>query len=283
MILVADGGSTKCDWVLFDRGGLTKLSFRTRGLNPAMLREEEIEKRLLECRELSEHRHKVEGVHFYGAGCGTAEYRAFLGGIFSTFFPNASRVEVREDLVGAVYGCTTTPGVVAILGTGSNCCFYNGSEIEVRMPSLGYVLMDDGSGNHLGRLLLKALYYNRLPGELEQQLKADEKAAPERVRHGLYNSDHPNAFLASFAPFVLENLEHPSMQILVKEAFVSFIDTHLGFYREECLKFPIHFVGSVAFHAREILSELLEDRGMKAGKFIRRPIDGLLEHHLNSV
>ncbi|WP_224488780.1 N-acetylglucosamine kinase [Robertkochia flava] len=281
MILVADGGSTKCDWILYNAQTEEKTRFRTRGLNPGLLRKEDLEARLLECAELTAVRHLVKEVYFYGAGCGAAVSQDFLKEIFRSFFQSATRFTVREDILGAVYSCTRTPGVVAILGTGSNCCFYNGSEVEIRQPSLGYMLMDDGSGNHLGRVLLKAFYYNRLPEALAKQLRTDYEVSPQAVRQGVYNSGYPNAYLASFAPFVLENLDHPFMQELTRDVLESFVDTHLGFYKEECSTYPVHFAGSVAYHARPLLSEILEAHGMMPGNFIRRPIEGLLEYHLH--
>lgn len=283
MIVIADGGSTKCDWILFDAGGSSKFKVRTRGLNPSMLKRKEIEQRLYESQDLSDFRRHVTEVHFYGAGCGTPKFATFLEKNLASFFENATRIRVSEDLIGAVYSCTSQPGVVSILGTGSNCCFFDGKKIEVRMPSLGYTLMDDASGNHLGKLLLRAYYFKQLPGDLEGLLEANFKVRPAKVKKNLYKKAYPNAYLATFAPFVLEHQEHPFMRKLLEDAFRSFIDTHLSFYEEECREHPIHFVGSIAYHGRELLSEMLKEKGMKPGKFIRRPIDGLLDYHMRLV
>lgn len=283
MIVIADGGSTKCDWMLFDPKGSSRFKVRTQGLNPSMLKRKEIEQRLFESQDLSDFRRLVTGVYFYGAGCGTAKYATLLEKELAAFFQNATLIRVREDLAGAVYSCTTGPGVVAILGTGSNCCYYDGKEIEVRMPSLGYTLMDDASGNHLGKLLLRAFYFEKMPSDLEGLFRANYKVKPARVKKNLYKKTYPNAYLASFAPFALEHQEHPFMRELLKDAFRSFIDTHLSFYTRECEQYPVHFVGSIAFHGRELLSEMLKERGIVPGKFIRRPIDGLLEYHLKTI
>lgn len=283
MIAIADGGSTKCDWVLFDTNGSSSFKARTRGLNPSMLKKKEIETRLYESMDLSDFRRLVTEVYFYGAGCGTPKFAGFLEKNLSAFFVNATRIRVREDLVGAVYSCTSDPGIVSILGTGSNCCYFDGEEIIVRMPSLGYTLMDDASGNHLGKLLLRAYYFDQLPRELAGLLEAEYKVKPAKVKKNLYKKDYPNAYLASFAPFVLNHQEHPFMQKLLRDSLTSFIDTHLAFYTEECKEHPVHFVGSVAYYCQEILSEMLKQRGMLPGKFIRRPIDGLLEYHMNRL
>ncbi len=39
MILIADGGSTKCDWILLDKKGEVVFKTRTKGLNPAVFPE----------------------------------------------------------------------------------------------------------------------------------------------------------------------------------------------------------------------------------------------------
>lgn len=283
MIAIADGGSTKCDWILFDSSGSSRFKARTRGLNPSMLKRKEIESRLYESLDLSDFRRLVTEVHFYGAGCGTPKFAGFLEKNLAAFFENATRIRVSEDLIGAVHSCTTDPGIIAILGTGSNCCFFDGKEIDVRMPSLGYTLMDDASGNHLGRLLLRAYYFKKLPSDLQGLFEANYKVKPAKVKKNLYKKDYPNAYLATFAPFVIENQTHPFMKELLEASLTSFIDTHLSFYSEEVKQHPIHFVGSVAYHCREFLSGMLEEKGMIPGKFIRRPIDGLLEYHMNAL
>lgn len=282
MIVIADGGSTKCDWMLFDINGSSRFKVRTQGLNPSMLKRKQIEQRLYESQDLSDFRRLVTEVYFYGAGCGTPKYATLLEKGLSEFFQNATLIRVKEDLAGAVYSCTAEPGVVAILGTGSNCCFFNGDDIEVRMPSLGYTLMDDASGNHLGKLLLRAYYFEKMPSDLKELFRAGYKLKPAAVKKNLYKKVYPNAYLASFAPFALEHKEHPYLREILKQAFASFIDTHLAFYKSECEQYPVHFVGSIAYHGRALLQEMLKERGMISGKFIRRPIDGLLEYHLGT-
>src|SRR5690606_19663422 len=126
MILIADGGSTKCDWILLDSEGEQILKTRTKGLNPAVFKTEVLETRLLENEDLLTVKDKVHRVHFFGAGCGTPVPTALLKSILSNFFTEATEVLVKEDMVAAVYAATTEPGIVCILGTGSNSCFFDG-------------------------------------------------------------------------------------------------------------------------------------------------------------
>ena len=137
MILIADGGSTKCDWVLLDSKGEQILKTRTKGLNPAVFKTEVLENRLLENEDLQAVKDKVERVHFFGAGCGTPIPTTLLKSILANYFSDATEILVKEDMVAAVYAAPTEPGIVCILGTGSNSCFFDGKNIKTAVDSLG--------------------------------------------------------------------------------------------------------------------------------------------------
>ena len=154
MILIADGGSTKCDWILLNNEGEQVFKTRSKGLNPAVFQEAVLEERLAENPELAEVRDSIEKVHFYGAGCGTPTPRELLRSIIANYFTNADEVQVMEDTVAAVYAATTEPGIVCILGTGSNSCYFDGNKITQAVDSLGYILMDEASGNYFGKRLV---------------------------------------------------------------------------------------------------------------------------------
>ena len=279
MILIADGGSTKCDWLLTDDSGDYVIRARSKGLNPSMLTRKAIRKRLEEVPDLHGFRDSVDALYFYGAGCGTVKAARYLEESLREFFPNIEQIQVAEDIVGAAHSCTRTPAIVAILGTGSNCCFYNGEKVEIRMPSLGYSLMDDASGNHIGRLLLRAYYFEMLSSETRVSLEAQYDLSPSTVKKYLYKKKHPNAFLASFAQFVLERKEKPELRAILEEAVHAFARTHLRFFKDESNDHPVHFVGSVAFHMQEVIREVLAEYGFTTGNFVRRPIEGLFSYH----
>ena len=45
MILITDGGSTKCDWIAINKNGEQAVEkIRTKGLNPAIIEETKLEK-----------------------------------------------------------------------------------------------------------------------------------------------------------------------------------------------------------------------------------------------
>ena len=105
MVLIVDSGATKSDWIALDDKGNELFFTQTLGLSPEVLTREGIEDRLANNFELSKSRLDVKHLHFYGAGCGTARMKTFLGSIFKSFFPNA-KAEVREDTYAAIYSTT---------------------------------------------------------------------------------------------------------------------------------------------------------------------------------
>ena len=186
MILIADGGSTKCDWILLDSKGNQILKTRTKGLNPAVFKTEVLENRLLENADLLAVKDKVERVHFFGAGCGTPIPTSLLKKILTEFFSSSSEVLVKEDMVAAVYAATTEPGIVCILGTGSNSCFFDGKTVKTAVDSLGYILMDEASGNYFGKRLIRDYYYKTMPQELAEIFEKKFDLSSDVIKENLY-------------------------------------------------------------------------------------------------
>ncbi|TRZ44435.1 N-acetylglucosamine kinase [Robertkochia solimangrovi] len=280
MILIADGGSTKCDWIITGEDGNDIQKCRTTGINPSLVTKKMALEILSGAPLLMEYKNLIGQVYFYGAGCGLEKYQNVLKKVFDNFFENAEVIRVREDLDAAVYSCTTSPGIVSILGTGSNCCYFDGKNIETRMPSMGYTLMDDASGNNLGKRLLRAYYFKQMPQYLADAFELAYDVDPGKVKKRLYKKSHPNAFLATYARFIFEHPEDEFLQGILKDSIRSFADTHLHLFAKEAEQVPVHFVGSIAYYARKAIIEVLRDEyGMTCGNFIRRPIDGLLLYH----
>lgn len=160
MILIADGGSTKADWILLDKKGEVILKTRTAGLNPAVFPGELLKARIEENEDFHPYIEKITHVYFYGAGCGTKKPTALLKSILESFFKNAI-VEVKEDTYAATYAVTTEPGIVCILGTGSNSSYFDGNDVVNGVASLGFILMDEASGNYFGKRLIRDYFYKK--------------------------------------------------------------------------------------------------------------------------
>ncbi len=283
MILIVDSGATKSDWIALDEKGNQLFLTQTLGLSPEVLTREIIEDRLANNFELSKNREKVKRLYFYGAGCGTERMKKFLRNIFNDFFPNA-KADVKEDTYAAIYATTKIgqQGIVCILGTGSNCSYYDGHQLFQKVVSLGYILMDDGSGNFFGRKLLRDYYFHKMPQSLAIKFAKEYNLDVDAIKDSLYKQPNPNTFLATFARFIVENKDHPYCKGVIDKGFQQFINNSVMQF-ELATKVPINFVGSIAYYLREELTIALERNDLRVGVIRQRPIEGLMEFHKETI
>ena len=279
MILLADCGTTKCDWIFVDSKQHNRhFEINTSGFNPVYHTENEIIGIINNSNDILSIKSHVETIYFFGSGCGTKEIQNKMKDILHKAFFTAQDIHVSSDIEGAVYACTQEAGVVAILGTGSNSAYFDGKRIERRVPSLGYSLMDDGGGNSIGRACLRAYYFKQMPEHLRKKMESEFDLDVEAVKRELYKEHRPSQYLASFAPFVFENLGERYMAGIVKSQVTSFFNTSLSFYKDELKDVPVHFVGTIAHHARDIIKELCDITGYKLGKIVERPVIEIAEN-----
>lgn len=282
MTLITDGGSTKCDWVLLDNNGETVFKTETSGLNPAVFPKEELVFRILSNETLKSVFNTVEVLDFYGAGCGTATMRRILKEILSDLFPNA-KISVFEDITAAVYAATSAPGIVCILGTGSNSCYFDGTKIHSPIPSLGYILMDEASGNYFGKRLIRDYYYKRMPSEIAQEFENQFNLDADEIKINLYKKNNPNAYLASFSQFVFRQKEiNPYFYALIEEGISKFIECRILCY-EKARQIPIHFIGSIAHFSKSVIENCFKKYNLELGNIVHRPIEGLVTHYQNKL
>jgi len=278
MTIIADGGSTKCDWILLNSEGEIVLKTRTRGINPAVISEDELIARIEENEDLKKICKTVHVLDFYGAGCGTETPQKILYGVLDKLFPNA-KVSVNEDLLAAVYAATTEPGIVCILGTGSNSCYFDGNKIHANVPSLGYVIMDEASGNYFGKRLIRDYYYQKMPQKLAKQFEQRFNLDPDVIKINVYQKANPNTYLASFAEFIFTSEEVSGyFYKLISEGMTKFIENRVLCYKE-AQNVPIHFIGSIAHFSEEMIRDAMMPYHLELGNVIRRPIDGLIEYY----
>lgn len=286
MILITDGGSTKCDWILLDDKGEVALKTRTLGLNPAVIPEQELINRIKDNSELSTLFTKVDQVDFYGAGCGTPKPSQLLKEVIISLFVNA-KVTIAEDIVAAVYAATQEPGIVCILGTGSNSCYFDGKDIHNPIESLGFILMDEASGNYFGKRLIRDYYYNKMPALLAKEFENRFNLDADEIKANIYKKANPNMYLASFAEFIFQpdqNRPENAMEIngyfygLISEGINKFIERRILCFKE-AQHVPIHFIGSIAHFSEDIIRDCMKPYHLELGNIIRRPIDGLIEYY----
>ena len=282
MLLIADSGSTKTDWRLIDENNKNH-HFSTQGLNPYFLNSEDIitilNKELLSV--ISIDTNVPLEICFYGAGCGAEEKKEIVRTALHHAFPKSS-IEVNTDLLGAARAlCGTEPGIAAILGTGSNSCFYDGKNIVENRASLGYILGDEGSGAHLGKTFIQAYLNQEIPKELSARFYEHFKLNTSDILDAVYKKTMPNRFLASFSKFIYQNLKEQYIIDLVIDSFEQFFDKHIckyGNYKE----LRLSCVGSVAFYYSNILRGVALKKGVAIDKIVETPIAGLGLYHTTS-
>tara|TARA_Y100000996_G_C22541733_1_gene650261 strand:+ start:1416 stop:2279 length:864 start_codon:yes stop_codon:yes gene_type:complete len=279
MILVVDSGSTKTDWIAIDDLGSVLFSTQTLGLNPQVLSSAILNERIINNYDLYQNRNKVSKLFFYGAGCGVKSSSNRIEKIFSEIFSKA-KLDIKEDTYAAVYSVFKPgiPSIVCILGTGSNCTYYNGRSIEQKVVSLGYILMDEASGNFFGKQLIRSYYFNEMPLEYSKDFENQFNLDPDTIKENIYRRENPNTYLASFAKFLIERKNHPVMKDIIFNGLKRFIE-HQILQFNNCKNVPIHFVGSIAFYLQSEIKVILSEYDLKIGNIVKRPIDGLLNYH----
>lgn len=282
MILVADSGSTKTNWIALNNKGETYFKIDTPGLNPAVFARKTIYDRVVLKKELNENRLDVEKIFFYGAGCGTENARKNLKNIFKEIFENAE-IEIYEDTIAAVKSLRTdVPGVVCILGTGSNCSYFDGEQTHQKIVSLGYIIMDGASGNHYGRELLKEYYYNKMPKSFAEKFENEYDLTADTIKENIYKKDNPNTYLAQIGRFLIENKSSDYSQGIIKKGLREFTENQILQF-EESKSTQIYFVGSIAHFLSKEIEEVLAEYNLKLGKIIRHPIISLAEYHATQI
>ncbi|MBQ3942607.1 MAG: ATPase, partial [Bacteroidales bacterium] len=187
-------------------------------------------------------------------------------------------IEINNDLMGAARGaCGHEPGIAAILGTGSNTCFYDGSTLSQKVYSGGYVIGDEGSGASLGKLFLADFIKGLVPDEIARDFAKEFDSSYAGIVQGVYRSASPSGYLGSLAPFILRHYSHPYAKALVDKNFQSFIDRSL--LRYDTARYPVGIVGGFGWACKDIITPLLDNAGIKVSRFIKAPIEGLCEYH----
>ncbi len=282
MILIVDSGSTKTDWIAIENTGKVLFETQTLGLNPQVLSNNILKERIVNNFELYKFRKEIDKIYFYGAGCGTKPPRILIKSVFQEIFINCNFFSIKEDTYAAIYSTAemNVKSIVCILGTGSNCTYFDGENIHQKVISLGYILMDDASGNYFGRQLLRDFYFNKIPKETADKFNNEFDLEAETIKDNLYKQPNPNTYLAKFAKFLINNKDADYCKKLIKKGFNLFIDRQILQF-EDAKEIPIHFVGSISFYLKDELINCLIENKLKAGNIIRKPIEGLLKYHQN--
>ena len=276
MILVADSGSTKTDWRLINNGETT--SFETIGFNPYIVDSEIVLNGLLNS-DLATIKKSVAQVYFYGAGCSSEAKSKVVADPLNQFFSNA-KVNVQHDMLAAARAtCGSEKGMIAILGTGSNSCLFDGTSIVENVTALGYILGDYGSGVDIGKAFVKALMGKELPKEIEAKFNKEYNLTTIDILDAVYKQAFPNRFLAGFSLFVFKNLDNPIILKTLESRFELFFEKNICKY-SNYENNTLHLVGSIAYIYQDIVTEIAKKYKVEIGKIIKQPIEELVDFHV---
>ena len=273
MILIADSGSTKCDWALI--GWDTDIRITTDGINPFFCTIQQIEQIIETQLFIKIKNQQITKIFFFGAGCYEGKKDLIIQ-ILSRYFSNADII-VDSDLKAAataLFGDAS--GIACILGTGSNSCLYEAGKIIHNVSPLGYIIGDEGSGAVLGKKFLGDCLKNQIPHTLQSRFFDKYKLTTFDIIENLYRKPFPNRFLAGFAPFLKENIAEPYVYNLVFNSFIEFFQKNIMQYADY-QNYQVSFCGSVAYHFADVLKDAAYEKGLNLGKIIVSPIDSLIE------
>ena len=278
MIVVADSGLTKTDWRII-LPNKSVIPFETKGLSPFFCNEDDYYNSLLSAFPSGINPSEVAKVFFYGSGCAGEEKGYKAQQALQSFFEKAHTHAFSDLLAAARSLFGDGKGVIAILGTGSNIAYYDGVNVIHRTPSLGFVLGDEGSGAYIGRQLLRAYYYKTLPVDISEMMDERFDLELNHVLDRIYSQPKPSTYLASFVPFVNENIKKPAIYSLVFSVFNDMYQSHLRVI-PELKNYGLGVVGSVGYVFRDILTKLSEEQNFKLVGFTQYPIEKLIDYHL---
>jgi len=274
MILIADSGSTKCHWAFLDQKKSVTNFFDTVGLNPYFFSEKEILEELNKS-NLKNISSDIQEVFFYGAGCSLESLKRIIYNTLSKFFINAE-IYVFHDLIGA---CRSTfkknKNINCIIGTGSIACLYDGENAVPSVPSLGFILGDEGSGNYFGKKLLNLYFTEKLPLDVKIRFEEKYNLNYEDLLINVYKKNRANSFLSSFFPFLIE---HEYFKPFLEAGIDDFLKTHV-FCIKDFHDYDINFIGSVAYYLKDVILKKSKEFNFSIGHFIKEPITELVKYH----
>jgi glucosamine kinase len=277
VILIADSGSTKCAWKLISRtGGMSVIT--TAGINPFFRTTESVYAEL-HAELLPYTKEKVDHIYFYGSGIVSEEKAEIVHVALQQIYPEA-KIELYSDVLAAsrsIFG--TSGGIACILGTGSNACLYDGIRVTGGISPLGFILGDEGSGAVLGKKLLGDFFKEVMPEELKIKFESKYHLTRDEALQRVYKTERPNHFLASFAPFLSEEISENYCHQLVKSSLTEFFERNVKKI-PRYKSYPIGFVGSVAFYFGGIVRELCAENQMNCISILREPMEGLVTYHI---
>ena len=281
MILIAESGSTKTDWVLVnDNKEITM--FKTMGFNPFFHSSEFIAEEIINNKEFYEASKNVDKLYFYGAGCSSDEMNNIVKLGLNKIYPNSAVIVDHDLLACALSTYQGEPSISCILGTGSNSCYFDGKVLREEVPAIAYVLGDEGSGSFYGKKLLRDYLYNQLPESISKDFESQFGNAKADIFENVYMKPHANVYLASFMKFINRHYHHEYVVNMIQHGMNEFMKIHVCCYPEH-KSVKTHFIGSISKIFERELIQAVKNNGVILGEIIQKPVDNLVNYHLNHI
>ena len=282
MILIADSGSTKTDWVLLSKDGKKVKQVRTIGLNPYFVTSEIVYDEISGNELLQKYKDVISRVYFYGAGCCSDQNNQIIKRGIIRLFQNA-HITVDHDLLAAAYAVYNgKPNLTCILGTGSNTCFFDGESLKIESISLGFILGDEGSGSNIGKRLLQSYFLKKMPADLTLKFEMEFELDANIVKKNVLNNPRANVYLASFNEFLTKHQNELFVQNLLYDSFKEFFLNQVLTFKQ-AKEVEINFVGSIAFFYMSVLKTIISEFNLKIGRIVQKPMDGLVNYHMSHL
>ncbi len=188
-------------------------------------------------------------------------------------------VSYASDMLGAARSlCGRQPGIVAVMGTGSNSCLYDGESISSPVYSGGYILGDEGSAACLGKRFLADFIKNLVPETIASAFRSSFKTEYSVLLENVYKSETPSRYLGSLAPWIISKYDSDEyVRGLVTDNIEDFFRRSLRNY--DCTAYPLGIVGSFADACRDILPEIARKYNFRISSILKDPLEGLIEYH----
>ena len=281
MILIAESGSTKTDWVLINESN-EKQYFKTIGFNPFFHSTDLIVSTIQNNVDLVAYCEQISKVFFYGAGCSSSQMNQIVLKAMNRLFPNADSSVDHDLLVCALATYEDEPSISCILGTGSNSCFFDGENVREEVPAIAYVLGDEGSGAYYGKKLLRDYLYNQLPAEIKYGLENELNINKATIFERVYMKPHANVYLASFMKFISKFKDTPYVTEMVKHGMDEFIKIHVCCFPES-KTVKTHFIGSISKIYENELNYAAQKNNILLGNIIQKPVENLVRYHMRKL
>ncbi len=272
MQIIADVGATRGRWVILGEG--QKKMIETKGFNPYVSKETELLNSLQELSKIL-NCDEISAITYYGAGVNNNDSKNIIKRCLKKFFKN-SKINVHSDLLGSCRAlCYQESGVVAILGTGSNSCYYDGKNITMQINSLGYLLGDEGSGYALGRNFLKKYLRNEVSEKISDLFQEISNFNKDNLQ--LVYEKNSHKWISKISEFIHTNKEDESIKSIIINHFTYFFKEILLKYNSKNL----YLSGSIAYYFEDEIKDVSRLFDLSIIKILRDPINHLVDYHVS--